>query len=202
MSIVLLISVIVAATTVARKAINTLRLPWLTGATCLLLAFCFAAQLAWPDLLPTVQRSQSAIQAGQPYRLLTSLWFQDGGVAGGIFNIAVLAVVGTFGEQVFSRPLWLAIYLTGGLISEVVALSWQPVGAGNSVAYMSLAGALLGLALQRPSRSDRIVAGLGLGAGLLLCLRTDIHGAAVAIGCGLLVVTQIGSGGRGLRKPA
>ena len=159
----------------------------MTVAACVLLVICLIAQVNLPDLLPRMLRDGSAIRAGQVYRLFTALWFQDGGIVGGMFNIAMLAMLGAIAEQVLSRTACLGIYLIGGLLSEVVALAWQPLGAGNSVAYMSLAGALLGLALyQRRSRARAIIAGLGLIAGVLLCLRADIHGAAVVIGCALL----------------
>jgi membrane associated rhomboid family serine protease len=161
--------------------------PWLTAAACALLVMCLMAQLNLPVLLSHMQRDGSAIRAGQFYRLFTALWFQDGGIVGGLFNIVMLAVLGVIAEQVLSRAAWLCIYLIGGLLSEVIAMAWQPVGAGNSVAYMSLAGALLGLAFYRhTSRARAIIAGVGLIAGFLLCLRADIHGAAAMIGCALL----------------
>ena len=106
----------------------------------------------------------------------------------------MLIVVGTVAEQTLSKVAWLGIYLVGGLLSEVVALAWQPRGAGNSVAYMSLAGALLGISIYRHATFlSRILAGLGLGAGALLCLMTDIHGAAVMIGLALSMLAHVRS---------
>jgi hypothetical protein len=190
----LLIIVIVAATIAGRMGVDAFKVPWLTVSACILVATCFVVQLGAPQLLSFVERNGSAILGGEIYRLFTALWFQDGGAAGAAFNIAMLAVLGTLAEQLFARPMWLTIYLIGGLLTEIVALAWQPVGAGNSVAYMSLAGALLGGTLfRRASRSSLIPAGLGLGAGLILCLTKDIHGAACLIGCALVLLARVGS---------
>ena len=135
-SIALLITAIAAAATAGRPAETMLGRPWLTGVVCALLVICLMAQLNLPDLLSHMERDGSAIRAGQFYRLFTALWFQDGGIVGGLFNIVMLAVLGVIAEQVLSRAAWLCIYLIGGLLSEVTAIAWQPVGAGNSVAYM------------------------------------------------------------------
>ena len=200
-SIVLLIIAIVAATAVGRTIDCEFKRPWLSAAICILLVSCLALQLSMPELLSFVQRDASVMQWGQAYRLFTALWFQDGEVSGGAFNIAMLAVLGAIAEQVLRKVTWLSIYLIGGLTSEVVALDWQPVGAGNSLAYMSLAGALLGLAFGRPSyRGVRLVAGFGLVAGGLLCIRKDIHGAAIIIGFALLMLARIGFPGGEIRK--
>ena len=37
----------------------------------------------------------------------------------------------------------LALFLGGGVCSEAIALSWKPVGAGNSVANFSVAGGVI-----------------------------------------------------------
>jgi rhomboid protease GluP len=199
----LLVFAIVAATIVGRSGAAHFKLPWITAVIAMLLAACFLVQLGQPYLLALMERDRSAIEGGQPYRLFTALWFQDGGVAGATFNIAILAIVGALAEQMLSKIAWLGIYLIGALMSEAVALAWQPIGAGNSIANMSLVGALLGCSLSRqPFRHARIVAGLGLGAGLLLCLMADIHGAAILIGFALLLLARAGSDtGPAVRMP-
>ena len=191
LSIPLLIFVIVAAAIAGRAGKTQVRLPWLTIAACILLAACFIAQVDVPNLFSQVERNGWAIRTGQGYRLFTALWFQDGGIGGGAFNIATLAILGSLAEQVLDKTEWLSIYLVGALSTEIVALSWQPTGAGNSIGYMSLAGALLALALcQRANGPTKIVAVLGLGAGVLLCLVKDIHGAATLIGCAVLLMAR------------
>src|SRR5947208_10711496 len=96
---------------VGRAGMSQFKVPWLTAITGLILGVCLVAQVNRPELLFLMERNRSAIHLAQAYRLFTALWFQDGGLPGATFNIAVLAVVGSFAEQVFSRQAWLGIYL-------------------------------------------------------------------------------------------
>src|SRR5689334_11530872 len=68
------------------------RAPVLTGAVFLVTAAALVAQLAVPGLLEHVRRDGAAIDAGQWWRLLTGMFFQDGGLVGGVFNLVVLAI--------------------------------------------------------------------------------------------------------------
>ena len=63
------------------------------------------------------------------------------------------------------------------------AWSWQPIGAGNSVANFSLAGSVcLACITQRTTREAHPAAWVAIaGWVVLLCLR-DIHGAAALFG--------------------
>ena len=151
-----------------------------------LLALAFGAQCAAPWLLAGFERDVRAIGQGQVYRLFTALWFQDGGLGGAIFNLATLLVVGSLAEMMWRRRDWLFIYFGTGLAIELLALWWQPAGAGNSIANFGLVGALL----MPPARRDRqivllLVQIVGLGAGVALALSHDIHGAALLLGAGL-----------------
>src|SRR5690606_10601988 len=91
-------------------------------------------------------------QPGQPedlelWRLVTSLLVHDGWLALGS-NVLLLGVVGVTFEQRGSRAEWLALYLCGGTAGQVVGWSWAPLGAGNSVAALGLAGGLALMALR------------------------------------------------------
>lgn len=154
------------------------RMPWLTLTVAAGLAMGLALQLAVPGVLAAGERDAARVLAGQGWRLVTALFLQDGGLAGGLSNIVLLLLIGAAAEQVLSRPGWAAVYLAGGLAAELVALCWQPVGAGNSVATAALAGCLL-LALPGPLR-PRGAGALRLAAGLTLAAlmwQRDIHGA-------------------------
>ena len=71
----------------------------------------------------------------------------------------------------------------GGILSEIIGLAWQPIGAGNSVANFSLAASIAALCLAfHGSRGIRVMAILALGAGMILLLIKDIHGAAMLLG--------------------
>jgi membrane associated rhomboid family serine protease len=150
-------------------------------------------QLAVPGTLELLQRDAAAIARGEVWRLLTTFFVQDGGLAGGLFNLLWLLLVGSAAERLWSRSSWLLIYLGGGILAELVALAWQPVGGGNSVACFALAGSLLAQPLLRQaSLPINIISALGLGVGVGLTLLANIHGAALLIGAaaGLLLAPR------------
>jgi hypothetical protein len=61
-------------------------------------------------------------------------------------------LIGAAAEQVLSRPRWLVHYFGIGLAVEVLAYSWQPTGAGNSIAVCGLAGGVAVACLRGDSR--------------------------------------------------
>jgi membrane associated rhomboid family serine protease len=120
--------------------------------------------------------------------LVTPLFVQDAGITGSIFNLVSLALVGTVAEQLWGRWRILVIFFVGGIAGEIVAFSWQPLGAGNSVGNFSLAASVAVLCLlRRPSRVVQMAALLALGADLLLIIMKDIHGAAAIAGVVLAI---------------
>jgi membrane associated rhomboid family serine protease len=74
--------------------------------------------------------------------LFTSLLVHDGWAALA-FNLVGFAILGAAVERRMGAARWVVFYLVGGLVGEIVALWWQPVGAGNSVASFGLVGALV-----------------------------------------------------------
>ena len=132
------------------------------------------------------QRDTSQILRGEWWRIGTALFFQDGGLAGGATNIAALLCIGGLAEQRLRRSVWIGAYLAGGLITECIALSWQPVGAGNSIGSCALAGALIGTLLLGDAGRPAKVFGIAAGAAaVLLVAMRDIHGAAALVGAAL-----------------
>jgi membrane associated rhomboid family serine protease len=140
-------------------------------------------QFFFPTLLQLFERDYERFLAGDWWRLVTSLFVQDGGIGGSIFNLVSLILLGVVAEKLWGSRRWLVIFFTGGVLSQLIAFAWQPVGAGNSVANFSLAGsvAVLCLAL-KSSRVVRIAAILALGAGWTLLFLRDIHGPAMIFG--------------------
>lgn len=129
--------------------IGTPRRPLLTGAVFVVTAGALVAQLAVLSLLGHVQRDATAIDAGQWWRLLTGMFFQDGGLLGGLFNLAALAVVGTLAEWTLGRGRWFVLYFGCGLFGQFLSYLWlNPVGAGNSMCVAGLLGALAVLILR------------------------------------------------------
>ncbi len=147
----------------------------------------FAAQSVFPAVRGALERSPS-IEHGEIWRLLTTLFVQDGGVVGFGFNLSFLLAVGVFAEQHFSRARWLTIYFVGALAAELIALSWKPYGGGNSVADLALAGALTVRAVNWKQHLAAIIAAIGLAAGATLLAIRDIHGVGYAAGVAIALL--------------
>jgi rhomboid protease GluP len=148
-----------------------------------LVAVPTAAQFVVPGLLPALERNASLVGAGEWWRLLTALVVQDGGAPGATFNILSLALVGSVAERRLGRAHLLVLFFVGGIAAEVIALSWQPVGAGNSVANFSVAGGLAIAAFTGGApTASRPPALLSLVVCGVLAALLDIHGAAALAG--------------------
>ena len=115
------------------------RLPLLTFGVLALTAATGLAQAADRGLLTRLERTPSELY-GDWWRIASALLVQDGGVVGAVSNLVFLGLIGVAAEQVLSRPRWLLRYFGVGLAIEVLAYSWQPTGAGNSIAVCGLAG--------------------------------------------------------------
>ena len=150
------------------------------------LTITLVLQVVFPVLLTLFERDSGRFLAGDWWRLVTPLFFQDGGVAGGVFNLVSLLLVGSVAEQLWGSRRWLLIFFVSGILSEVVAFAWQPVGAGNSVANFGLAASVGVLCLLQGARWQvRAVVVVSLVAGAFLLVFRDVHGAATLIGAGL-----------------
>ena len=148
-----------------------------TWATCVIVAALFAAQLAVPSLLPLLARDPSMWQGGQLWRAISALFVQDYGVVGALVNLAALLIVGSMAEKRLGSVIWLVVYFGGGVVTEFLALMWQPHGAGNSIACFALAGALTLRAIERtPGVMQLFVCIAGMTAAVALLLLRDIHG--------------------------
>jgi membrane associated rhomboid family serine protease len=160
--------------------------PYSTLLLTLAIAIPTTLQFFFPTLLPLFERNYERFLAGDWWRLVTSLFVQDGGVAGSLFNLVGLLLVGIVAERLWGSRRWLVIFFAGGLLSQLVAFAWQPIGAGNSVGNFSLAGSVAVLCLTRKASSIvRIAAILALGTGLVLLPLQDIHGAAMLFGASI-----------------
>lgn len=140
---------------------------------------CLIAQLRFPQFLFLLERNTTKVVVGEWWRMITALFFQDGWIIGGLTNIVALFFIGNLVEQLRSRRDWLLISIVGALVAECVALRWQPIGAGNSIATCSLAGSLIAVRppSQMPTQSkiQRIIA---ITSCLVLVAAGDVHGVA------------------------
>jgi membrane associated rhomboid family serine protease len=161
------------------------RRPIVTAVVFVITAATSIAQLMHPPLYDLFRRDPAALAHGEWWRLVTPSFFQDGWVAGTIFNLVVLAVVGLRAEQVFGHWRWPVLYFGCALFGNVMSYVWlQPVGAGNSMAVAGLVGALA-TALLRSSAAVRFAA---LAVPALAVVDTalgDNHGLPALLGMAL-----------------
>ena len=157
--------------------------PWMWLATSLLVAIMLALQLRNPILLEHLARAPAIIKQGQLWRGVTALFVQDGSLAGGIFNLVLLASIGPIAERCLGPLRWAIAYLGGGAMTELAALAWQPHGAGNSIACFALAGTLVVTGLAGRRGWLPLAAALAGTAGAAVLLgRQDIHGIGFVVG--------------------
>lgn len=142
-----------------------------------------------PGMLQVLQRDADRIADGQVWRLLTALLQQDGGVLGLIGNLVALLVVGSIAEQVLGGGRTAATFVGVGLLAQLPAMAWQPVGAGNSVANFGLAGAVaLAVLLDAPHPGAATAASVvTLLVGIGLTAQADVHGPAILLGAASLL---------------
>jgi membrane associated rhomboid family serine protease len=149
-----------------------------------------ALQFVFPALLPALQRDGARIAQGEWWRLITALGVQDGGLGGAVFNLVSLLLIGLVAERLLGAGRVALLFFLGGIVAEVVALAWQPLGAGNSVGNFSLAAGMAVFCLRRrpAPRAARIAALLAFAAYIMLAGLRDIHGAAALAGAVLALV--------------
>lgn len=136
-------------------------------------AIVTSLQWVYSALLPMLDRNQAALLDGQWWRLVTprlvqpEIWPQ-------YILLAILLVVGIPVERRMGSLRWLAVWLVGGVIGEVVSYQWQPQGAGASLGLFALIGAWLILLLRREP------AGPWWVALVVFALLVDLIGLAVS----------------------
>jgi len=166
-----------------KRQIRIKRKPRLTFITVTLLCTGMVLQSFWPPVLDLFMRNTQLLLKVQLWRIVTPLFFQDGGWAGGIFNIIGLLFIGTLAEHFWTRKEWLIIYFVGGVCSEIAGFWWQPYGAGNSIANLCLAGSIAFICLKtHSSQKVRALSIISLAPCILLIAIKDIHGAALILG--------------------
>jgi membrane associated rhomboid family serine protease len=173
--------------------IGTQRKPVLTAAVAVVTAVALVAQLVHPALLDQFRRDGAAIDAGEWWRLVTGMFFQDGKLLGGLFNLVALVVAGTLAERYFGRTRWFVLYFGCGLFGQFLSYVWlQPVGAGNSMCVAGLIGALALALLQAPARHGVelprpvfVASLLVLPLAVLDTLLHDNHGMPALLGMAL-----------------
>jgi len=119
------------------------RLPRATIITLSITIVVTGLQLIYPQVLSALRRDPSALTAGEWWRMITPLFVHSDGWVQIITNLIGIAVVGPLFERLFGSWRWLALYFVSGVIAEVISYSWEPYGAGASIALCGLIGGLL-----------------------------------------------------------
>jgi hypothetical protein len=169
----------------------------------LLVAVPSVVQIPFPPLLTSLRRDPELVRDhGQVWRVLTSVLVQDGGVAGTVFNLVILAVIAVLAVAVWGPARAAIVFLLAHLVFNTAAVIVSPdVGAGNSGATLGLAASLAALAVLAPPAAaarwpvTARAAGV-LVAGIALILIGDAHGIAVLGGLliGALIASTPGTG--------
>jgi hypothetical protein len=160
----------------------------------LIVAIPSLLQFAFPGLLHALERDPDRIrQHGQWWRLLTSAVVQDGGVAGTVFNLVILAIVAVVALRAWGSVRGLIIFAVGVVgFNLATTFAWPSVGAGNSAATFTLAASVTGLAVVKVrGRVVAVVGALTAGCGIFLLALGDAHGSAL-VG-GLVIGVLVGA---------
>ncbi|MFD3559889.1 hypothetical protein ACFWVU_09480 [Streptomyces sp. NPDC058686] len=136
---------------VGRTTLGGRRIPWAAvGLTGIALAGV-VLQLCWSGAMEALDADPA--KSGW-WRVVTSVFMQNGGFGGAAWNIATLAAVGAFAEWFWGAPLTLALFAAGILLPERIDALWAQTShstdprnfAGSSGATYFL-GATLAAAL-------------------------------------------------------
>ncbi len=185
------------------------RVPWLTIAVFAVTAGCFIAQLVDDRVVTALQRDPSGLHSGGLWRVVSPLLIQSDGIGQGVFNLVTLLFFGIVVEWVLPRWVWISLYLTAGIVGQLLGYLWEPPGGGNSVAVCGLIGAVVVILLRgRPELPGPVYLLTPYYPASLLGLDIDErHGQLVAVvataavlGAGI-VVSRRRSTGQGLIRP-
>jgi hypothetical protein len=168
------------------------RFPIVALATTVVIGVPSLLQFAWPTVARSLARNPGlTINHGQWWRVLTALLAQDGGLAGAVFNLVVVAGVTLLGEWIWGRWRTIVLFLLPSIILNLLAVwAWHASGGGSSFASDGLLMSLCGLALV--TLRDRVAlacsaAAVLIGVALIVFL-DDAHGVAVLVGAALGVL--------------
>ncbi|MET3959522.1 membrane associated rhomboid family serine protease [Rhodococcus sp. OAS809] len=141
-------------------------------------------QALMPGLLDMFRRDPTLIRDGQWWRILTSVFVQDGGLAGTVANLLTLAVVAPPAFRLWGAARGWALFLLGQLLFGLLTTAVFPsTGAGNSGATLALAAAAAGIGvLVRPRMPEIVLTVVIVVGGATLVTVDDAHGFAVLSG--------------------
>jgi hypothetical protein len=187
LSIVLDLLVLVAGLQVAvRLPVQRRRFPVVALVLTVVIGVTSLLQFPFPPIGEALGRQPSLELHGQWWRVVTALMAQDGGPAGAIFNLLVVAVVTTFGEWAWGRWRMLVLFLGPSVVLNLLALAWNASGGGSSFASdgLLLSMCALGVVVTRRRLFVSCTA-IALAAAVVLVVANDAHGVAMLLGAAL-----------------
>jgi rhomboid protease GluP len=154
---------------------------------CVVIFFVMVQELD-PRWLGLAGRDPAKLAAGEWWRPVTALFAYDDGIEQRFAIVLGALFAGLLAEQRYGAVPWLIIAFVSGLAGQLIALSWQPVGAGSSVAIAGLFGAVAAW-LAWPASGVPPFARFGAAAIALLAVvliaMGDIHGPPIVVGAAL-----------------
>jgi membrane associated rhomboid family serine protease len=168
------------------------RFPIVAIVTTIVIGVPSLLQYAVPAITSALERKpQLTMHDGQWWRVLTALLAQDGGLAGAIFNLVVVAAVTLLGEWIWGRWRTVVLFLVPSIVLNLLAIVfWNASGGGSSFASDGLLMSMCGLALvSLRDRIARVCAAVCVFIGVaLVVFLNDAHGVAILLGAALGVI--------------
>ncbi|HET7304562.1 MAG TPA: rhomboid family intramembrane serine protease [Segeticoccus sp.] len=160
-----------------------LRIGWWGAALWCAVGIPSALQFVRPVLLDVGARDPEAIRDGQWWRLVTSMFLQDGGVAGTVFNLVTLGLTVVLVAAVVRPWLLPVVFVAGGVACNIVTvLTFGQSGAGNSMATLVLLVSTAVWSGSRRAGADVVRLLLIAAAAVALLGLRNQHGIAVGLG--------------------
>ncbi|MFD9888759.1 hypothetical protein ACFWY9_05430 [Amycolatopsis sp. NPDC059027] len=103
---------VVGADTITRR-----RLPWFAAGLTAVAVAGVVTQLCWSGAMDAFDADPA--KTGW-WRVLTSVFMQNGGPIGAVYNLVTLAVIGALAEWFWGGPLMLALFAAGIFLPELV----------------------------------------------------------------------------------
>ncbi|UKY51227.1 hypothetical protein [Streptomyces inhibens] len=173
---------------VGRDSLRGRPLPWVAVGLTVLAVAGVVLQLCWAGAMAALDDDPS--KTGW-WRVFTSVFMQNGGVTGAIWNIATLAFVAALAQWLWGGPLTLLLFVVGILLPEQIdALLGLGGGhsadprnfAGSSGATYFLGATLAAALLTRAQTRKQRALAVGVPAlGLLMWFAQDNGHGLVAV---------------------
>jgi len=97
-----------------------------TLAVLLLTGILTSLQFYLPSVLPVLERTPTALQNHEWWRLITPLLVHPEGWRQIAFNFPAILVVGTCVERILEGWRWRVLYFLCGFIGETAGYAWKP----------------------------------------------------------------------------